>query len=177
MKTFSVALATSFAVIACSPTPTHEPESINGLELTAARTDASRYLGPKSRIVAICGPSKGVGLYLDSYADGYSPDQIENGVIIFGFDADDNPEIVHRDALKEMVVMSEEGAQISFNPDPRDNRMGIWIVQFPDSRIVETHNLTLGPNDQPLDLWTSNKPSLMIKARSFAFNSKCEFQS
>ncbi len=167
--------ASLFFLIACSSQSTHKFELLDVLDRNAAILDGQTYLGEGAQILAVCGGSKGYGLYLDDIELGYQEGSLTDGVIIYGLSKDGSPEILFRDALKEMVVASEHGAEISrlnVNDDPR---LGIWTLVHPRAGIVETYNLTLGEKNQLYSLWTANKSSGSLLGRTTSYVARCEF--
>jgi len=175
LSKFNGALLAIGMLCGCDVTSQMPGEPLQGLELNAAEKDAKAYLKDGAELIAICGNSSGVGYFLDQPDSMFEPDYLDGGVIVFAKNADGSPDIVHRDALKEMIVVSESGAEISKLPDSEDNRLGIWIVTYPASTIVETYNLTIGKNGDLYALWNANKGKNLMEGRTMSFVSKCEF--
>jgi hypothetical protein len=144
------------------------------MERDAAVADAQRYFGMGANIVAICGSSVGRILYLDRDAAKIEPDSITNGIIALGFDASGKPDVVHRDALKKMIRVTEDGGVVTFVPQPGDEKLGTWSIIFPTTGIVENHSLVRKPTGELFDLWNSTRNYGLTLPRSLTLLSKCE---
>ena len=164
-----------FTLAACKgPTEIVDPKPLSGIDRDAALTDARRFLGSDAKIVAICGPSVGRILYLDRDVAKIEPDSIKDGVIALGFDANGKPDVVHRDAFKKMIRVTEDSGEITFIPQPGDDNLGTWSIVFRATGIVESHSLVRKPTGDLYDLWTSTRNYGLTLPRSLVFLSKCE---
>jgi hypothetical protein len=170
-----LALAVFVSILGgCSKAEQVVPTELDVMAEQAAIKDALRYLGEGSKLKAICGPSVGKTLFVDADGAKFEPDQISDGVIALGFSAGGKPDVVHRDALKEMVRVTEDEGVVSFLAHPTDPDLGSWIITFPSTGIVETHSLVRSAEGKLLDLWTSTRSNGLAPPRSLAFLSKCE---
>lgn len=155
-----------------------EPPALDAFEVEAAITDAQRYLGEGSVVLAVCGASTGASVYLDNLQDGLTKDGIDGGLVIFAQTQNGSPEILTRDVFREMIVASEDGGQISRLQGREDNGLGLWVIQYPSTGVVMSHNLATTENGTLIDLWTQNKPQVSIlPARTSIFQTRCEIQS
>ena len=151
------------------------PDGLAALELQAAETDAQRYLGVGAKILAVCGSSKGVSLYSDELAKGFEDDGITGGVIVFASRQDGRPEVLSRDITKQMIVASEDTAEISRIGEKSTDATGVWVLQYPSTGVVISYNLSPSADGKLLNIWTQNKPAVgPLPPRTSTFLSRCE---
>lgn len=154
----------------------YEPKSLDGFEQQAAMSDALRYLGEGSAVLAVCGGSTGQSWYFEEDARGPIPDGIGNGVIVFALRSDGKPEILTRDVTREMIVTSEDGGVITrLYGRQNDQGLGVWVVNYASSGVTQSHNLAVDWQKQLSNIWTQNKPAIEnLPARASMFRSQCE---
>lgn len=143
-------------------------------DVVAAQKDASRYVGEGSKVLAVCGGSRGGGFYLDNLDAGFEPDAITDGQIIFVEDAAGNPNVLTRDILPELIVATEDGGIINRFEGREPSGLGVWSITYPATGVTVTHNLTGFVDEKIVDLWVQNKPPVQaLPARSQTFLSTC----
>ena len=155
------------------------PEPADAFELEAAKKDALRYLGDGSKVLAICGGSVGSSFFLEGQEKGFVEDGIKEGIIVFALRQDGSPDVLTRDALKEMIVATEDKGQV-FRLHGRQNNddLGVWVIQYPSTGVVVNHNLSKNSEGDLIDIWTQNKPRIdPLPARTSTFLSRCETRS
>ena len=150
------------------------PEPPDYSTLVAAQKDAIRYVGPETKVLAVCGASTGGGVYLDNLDEAFDEDGISSGQIIFVEDADGNPNILSRDALPELIVASEDGGVVNRISGREPSGLGLWTIVYPQTGVTVSHNLSGLIDGQLVDLWVQNKPPLhMLPARAQTFLAAC----
>ena len=175
MKTTVFVLFAGYVLAGCrAENRPIEAKPLDPLEFQAAKSDAERYLGPGAKVVALCGPSKGSILFVEKDGATIGPDEISGGVIALAFDASGKPDVVHRDALKEMIRVSENSGVVRFLPLPGSPPLGTWTIDFPSSGIVESHSLMSPKQGELVDVWTSTRASGFLPPRGSVFISKCK---
>ena len=129
-----------------------------------------------SRLVVhfVCGPSMGKSFSADADFEVPSDDGITDGRLIFLSGADNSgPNILFRDASGRFQNALLDGGVVSlYQVD--DGRSGeVWTVAFPQTGVVEVHNISTGPNGA-VDLYTSSKPALISPSASArVFKANC----
>ena len=175
MRELAAFLLVLLTLSGCKPKESSiDPDRLGGIELAAASSDAKRYFGNGAKVVAICGPSVGARLQLESKEAVLTQDEISGGVIALGFDANGQPDVVHRDAMKQMIRVSEDLGVVTFLPRPNGKNLGTWKIDFPTTGIVETHSLMTAPDGGLVDIWTSTRSDGLLPARGLVLLSKCE---
>jgi hypothetical protein len=154
-------------------------EPLDAFDAQAAVTDAERYLGAGTTVLAVCGGSIGSSLFLDQSEKGFVEDSINGGVIVFALRSDGSPDVLTRDVSREMFVATEDGGQIH-RLHGRDNtdKLGVWVIHYPATGVVVSHNLANSDNGELTNVWTQNKPKVgPLPARTSTFLSRCETRS
>lgn len=154
------------------------PDQPSPFDLQAAETDAKRYLGAGTKVLAVCGSSSGSSLFSDQLEKGFEEDGITDGVIVLAVRQDGRPEVLSRDFTKEMIVASEDGAQVTRIGKKYGDSTGVWVLQYPSTGVVISYNISTDADGKLLNLWTQNKPAVgPLPPRTSTFLSRCETRS
>jgi hypothetical protein len=154
------------------------PDQPSAFDVQAAETDAKRYLGAGTKVLAVCGISVGSSLFSDQLEKGFEEDGISDGVIVLAERQDGRPEVLSRDFTKELIVASEDGAQVTRIGKKYNDSTGIWVLQYPSTGVVISYNISTDADGKLLNLWTQNKPAVgPLPPRTSTFLSRCETRS
>jgi len=147
-------------------------EPLTRLQANDARNSVGQLVGKKGRALTICGQSDGLGLFALDWESGFSQDGMKDGRLIFLTRDDGREDVYFRDAIGRYRSSLDDGGEINRISYP-DREIDVWIVSYPSTGIVETHNIMMAPKDGLVDLWTSNKPNSLIGASAKLFRSTC----
>lgn len=124
------------------------------------------------KVHAVCGPSRGMGLFPDNtYAD-FRSDGISGGRLIFISDENDqNANVLFRDSSGSYISSVTDGAEVKIiGEDTRKT----WIVSYPATGVAETHNI-FATNGGTINVWTSNKPATAVSGETArVFQADCQ---
>jgi hypothetical protein len=179
VRKYLVIFLCAAALVGCKDKPAvMDPQRLDALGMNAAIADVQRYLGKDSLIVAICGPSIGSLLFLDNNGAKLERDEIKEGVVGLGFDKNGKPDIVRRDGFKTMIRLSEDGGIINHIPSAKQNGLGTWTVNYPNTGVSESYVLSKGLDGSVVSIWTSAKPKLdeTLPPRGLLMYSKCSLK-
>ena len=151
-----------------------EKRLLSQQEAQLALDRAKPFVKKNGKVVAVCGPSSGKALWLQSPENGkaeLSDDRIDNGRLVF-IENEDGPNVVTRDAGSDYSDAKSESGDVRVIHSQR-SPASTWIVTYPSTGVAQTHNLTFNKNGQLVDMWTANKPEMMNAAHTFLFTANC----
>jgi hypothetical protein len=147
-------------------------EPLTAEQAADARSAASQVIGKNGRALFICGQAEGLGVFTLDWKSGFTPDGMKDGRLIFLIRDDGREDVYFRDALGKYLSSLEDGGEVR-RVSPPNQQIESWIISYPSTGIVETHNITTAPKDGLVNLWTSNKPDSLIGASAKLFRSSC----
>lgn len=174
MKTrLAVILGLALSASGCEDT-IQQPELVafSAEQAADARTAASKIVGQNGRALFLCGQSDGLGVFTLDWKSGFTTDGMKDGRLIFLVRDDGREDLFFRDASGRYLSALEDGGEVRRISHP-EQQTEIWIVTYPSTGIVETHNITSAPGSGLVNLWTSSKPDSLIGASSKLFRSSC----
>ena len=114
-------------------------------------------LPKQSVLLAVCGPSQGVGYYLTPNEDGWVDDPITMGRMVVVVTPDRSPNIYFKDASGEMINAKSDGAEIEFTfIDSKNESFGL-IERYQKTGVTQTYVFSPSPGGRSIMLWTSAK--------------------
>ena len=142
-------------------------------EAADARNAANSIVGKTGRALFVCGQSDGVGVFTLDWDAGFAPDGMKDGRLVFLQRDDGREDVYFRDATGAYLSALDDGGEVRRISNPSKD-IESWVVSYPSTGIVETHNLTSAPSNQLVDLWTSNKPDSLLGASAKLFRASCK---
>lgn len=174
MQRLSALACLGLLIGACSDQVVQPPLAVLTQEEAAdARSAASKIVGKNGRALFVCGQSDGLGVFTLDWDAGFAPDGMKEGRLVFLLREDGREDVYFRDATGAYLSALDDGGEVRRISNPSKD-IESWVVSYPSTGIVETHNLTTAPSNQLVDLWTSNKPDSLIGASAKLFRSSCK---
>jgi hypothetical protein len=149
-----------------------ELSKLSASQVEDARRSASVQIGAKGRALFICGPSNGLSIHTEKWDDGFLPDGMKDGRMIFVVRSDGRHDLVFRDATGIYFSELENGGEVRRISDS-SREIESWVIVYPATGFTETHNIVKANGEQLVDMWTLNKPPLMIGATVKVFKAGC----
>ena len=165
-------LACLGGVSACNSSGQQKVE-IPSADLAASRSELESLLGNEIEIVALCGPAVGKAFYVDYNEQRWVDDGISKGRLVFVREQSGKHDLLFKDATGRYVKASDDGGEVRLIYTAGNGEDRSFSVIYPDTGVVETHNITSDLNGGKVDLWTSNKPVVIGPARTASFVSRC----
>jgi hypothetical protein len=137
-----------------------------------ARGAASQLIGSNGRALFICGQADGVGVFTRDWKSGFTGDGMDGGRLVFLVRNDGKEDVFFRDAVGQSLSSLDDGAEVSRITHP-EQQIESWVISYPSTGVVESHNITNVPEVGFVDIWTSNKPISVIGASAKLFRSSC----
>ena len=174
MRNFFLAIAILPAITSCGDKPVGQPPVVAFTPSQAedARRAAGSIIDANGQALFICGQADGLGIYTTDWDNGFLPDGIKDGRLVFLVRSDGKPDIYFRDATGSYLSATDDGGEVQRISDP-SREIESWIISYKSTGVTETHNITKAPRANLVDLWTSNKPTSLIGASVKLFRSNC----
>ena len=137
-----------------------------------ARNAAGAVIGSNGRALFICGAASGVGVFTRDWKAGFTADGMDGGRLVFLIRNDGRADVFFRDAVGQTLSSIDDGAEVRRISNPAQ-QVESWVVFYPSTGVVETHNIIAAPEDGLVNMWTSNKPTSVIGASAKLFRSSC----
>ncbi len=171
MKKIIVAVAL-LLIVGCDEKSTNDQlPNFTALQAEDARRAVRALVDDRTPILAICGESKGRGFFGDKTDGGWVEDGIKDGRLVFL--AGDDSDVVFRDTSGKFISARKDGGTVQRISGTGEDPVGSWLISYEATGITETHNVTRLPTGDLVDLWTSNKPPVIMEANVKAFLARC----
>ncbi len=166
-----LAMVTCVTLSACESDSVAQPElqPLTSEQVNDARQAASKWIGEGGQALFVCGQSDGLGLFTIKWGDGFQPDGMKDGRLVFILTPQGDADIIFRDATGSYLSAKEDTGEVM---RISDGEVESWVIAYRSTGITETHNITTA-DGQLIDLWTSNKPTSLIGASAKLFKSNC----
>lgn len=171
---WSLAIALAVLASACAPQGSEEIE----VDTTFTREMAVKTLQKAPfalrpyKIHAVCGPSRGMGLFADNSDADFQSDGISGGRLIFlSDDNDQNANVLFRDSSGSYISSATDGAEVKIIGE---GTRKTWIVIYPATGVAETHHI-FATTGGTINVWTSNKPATAVSGETArVFQADCQ---
>lgn len=147
-----------------------EIQPLTSEQVNDARQAVASWIGENGQALLICGRSNGLGLFAGQMEKGFQPDGMKDGRLVFLLRSDGSPDVIFRDATGRFLSAVDDGGTVT---RLNDGNHESWIIGYRETGVTETHNIT-SADSRLIDLWTSNKPAVVLPSSAKLFVSDCQ---